>query len=169
MSTDPTAFAISFDLTTERMRGTATHGNTPFDVPFISQIQGNLWQGGCENGLVLPTNIKHVISLYKWEKYAIKHELDSFMEVKMHDSIEDVDTLQVIALAEWVNVCRAHKPTLVHCQAGLNRSTLVAATALVISGEMTAVDAITHIRAQRSPACLCNPLFLKFVRNLEVD
>ena len=165
-SVDPTAFPIEFDPATQRMVGIAVHGNTPFDVPFISQIQGNLWQGGCADGLILPPYIENVISLYKWEKYTITHELDSYMEVTMHDSTAGVDMVQVIALAEWVNACRYRGPTLVHCQAGLNRSSLVAVTALIISGDMDAPTAIAHIRAQRSPACLCNPTFLRFVQEV---
>jgi len=62
-----------------------------------------------------------------------------------------------------VNACREDGPTLVHCQAGLNRSSLVAARALVLGG-MTADDAIALIREKRSPACLCNPAFERWLR-----
>lgn len=160
MSDDPTAFEIDFDPLTLHMRGYTAHGNRYFDVPFISQIDGDLWQGGCQYGLVLPPFIQHVISLYKWERYTVEHELSSFLEVTMYDSAAgEVDIDQLIAIAQWVNTCAEAAPTLVHCQAGLNRSSLVAGTALIISGAYDADLAIQRLRDQRSPACLCNPLF----------
>jgi protein-tyrosine phosphatase len=63
----------------------------------------------------------------------------------------------------WVNACRAAGPTLVHCQAGLNRSSLVIARALILSG-MPSVAAIALIREKRSPACLSNPSFERWLR-----
>lgn len=158
---DPTAFDIDFDPTVQRMRGYAAHGNTPFDVPFVSQITDNLWQGGCETGLVLPYNIKHLISLYPWERYEINHELDTELYVRMYDSTsQGFDQVKVIA--QLVNACRKSGPTLVHCQAGLNRSSLVATTALILSG-MDNQEAVDLIREQRSPACLCNPSFERWL------
>lgn len=164
MSVDPTAFAIDFDPRAQRMRGVAVHGNTPFDVPFISNIAPNLWQGGCEDGLVLPREIKHVVSLYKWEQYTVEHELESSLTVTMYDSLDGPDYDQVKALAQWVNICRQTGPVLVHCQAGLNRSSLVAATALVLDG-LSPEGAIALLRNVRSKACLCNPVFFDWVRN----
>lgn len=153
------------DPTIVRMSGTAYHGNTPFDVPFISHIDGNLYQGGCQNGLQLPKFIKHVISLYKWESYTVKHDLDSIMIVTMFDSLEQ-STEQVDAIANWINLCIKDGPTLVHCQAGLNRSSLVAGRALMLQGK-TADEAINLLRTNRSPACLCNPSFEKHLRGLD--
>jgi len=57
-----------------------------------------------------------------------------------------------------VNEYKKHGVTLVHCQAGINRSGLVTALALVEEG-MKAVDAIALLRAKRSPAVLCNRAF----------
>ena len=117
---DPTAFDIDFDPREQRMRGIATHGHTPFDVPFISHVEGNLWQGGCENGLILPEEIQHVVSLYPWEKYTINHDA-TYTEYRMYDS-HDIQEDDVRAAAELVNERVLDGPTLVHCQAGLNRS-----------------------------------------------
>lgn len=165
--TDPTRIDITFDPRERRMRGTATHGMTPFDVPFISHVEGNLWQGGCANGLVLPTDIEHVVSLYKWERYTVEHELRSFTEITAYDSADgDGEALggmsieQVLAIAATVNEACETGVTLVHCQAGLNRSGLIAATALVLSGTCaTGAEAVALIRERRSPAVLCNPAF----------
>ena len=157
MSADPTRIDIDFDPREQRMRGRAYHGNTPFDVPYISQITDDLWTGGCTDGLVLPPEIAHVVSLYPWEAYTIKHELRSLLSVRMYDS-EDQGFEQVNAIAAWVNVCRRDGPTLVHCQAGLNRSGLVAARALTLDG-MSGSEAISLLREKRSPAVLCNRAF----------
>lgn len=158
MSADPTAFPIQFDPREQRMRGTAIHGNTPFDVPFVSKITDNLWQGGCENGLVLPTEVVHVVSLYPWEAYKVRHELQSHTSVRLYDDLDGPDREQMVALARWINVCRKTGVTLVHCQAGLNRSGLLAGLALVLEGR-TPADAVALLRSTRSPAVLCNPVF----------
>lgn len=176
---DPTQITLQTNVKKEkdptiiRMSGIATHGHTPFDVPFISQIEGNLWQGGCQNGLQLPTFFKHLISLYPWEQYQIKHDMNSVMYVKMYDSLEQ-SMEQVDAIARWINICVKDGPTLVHCQAGLNRSSLVAARSLMIRDteaplgvyKLTADEAIALLREKRSPACLCNQAFEEHLRNL---
>lgn len=152
------------------MRGIAWHGNTPFDVPYISEIADNLWQGGCEDGLILPRHIKHVVSLYPWERYTAKHRLESELYVRMYDST-DQGYEQVNQLARWINLCRQSGPVLVHCQAGLNRSSLVAAAALYLEHLDDEVEAwsgdqiVNHLRAKRSLAVLCNPAFEDEVRS----
>lgn len=156
-SEDPTKIDIRFDPREQRMNGIAHHGHTPFDVPFISEINETLWVGGCTDGLILPETIDHVVSLYPWEQYSPSRDLKSMLSVRMYDSL-DQSTEQVKAIAAWVNACRAEGPTLVHCQAGLNRSNLVAATALILDG-MAPADAIALLREKRSPAVLCNPAF----------
>ncbi len=158
---DPTRIEINFDPREQRMVGVARHGRTPFDVPYVSHITGNLYQGGCATGLVLPPDIAHVISLYPWESYAVLHDVQSVLSVVMYDS-EEQGYAQVDAIAVWVNACCKSGPTLVHCQAGLNRSSLVAARALVLEG-MEPAEAIELLRAKRSPAVLCNPAFEKWL------
>jgi protein-tyrosine phosphatase len=55
---------------------------------------------------------------------------------------------------------------LVHCQAGLNRSGVVVARALMADG-MSAVEAVSLIRERRSPACLCNPAFERWLSTVD--
>jgi protein-tyrosine phosphatase len=162
MSGDPTAIPIAFDPREQRMRGMAVHGNTPFDVSFISEIADNLWMGGCEDGLVLPTHIEHLISLYPWEQYEVRHKLTSQLTVKMYDSDGGAEPEQVAALAQWASVCRRLGPVLIHCQAGLNRSGLITAMTLVHDG-MAPAEAIALLRERRSPAVLCNESFERLV------
>jgi protein-tyrosine phosphatase len=152
-----------------RFEGVTAHGNMYFDVPFISEIVPGLWQGGCQNGLKLPYLITDVVSLYRWERYDII-ALHSFTEITMYDTEAGTpDRDEVFALADWVNLRRkAGGQVLVHCQAGLNRSSLVAATALVRNGDFTPEEAVAHMRETRSPACLCNRKFEEFVLELEI-
>lgn len=147
------------------MSGIAVHGNTPFDAPYISHIEGNLYQGGCTTGLVLPTIIKHVVSLYPWERYSVSelaHADGSYTEVKMYDSSDEVDYYNVLNLALFVRDKLLDGPTLVHCQAGLNRSGLIAGAALILMGS-SPEQAIKQLRAKRSPAVLCNQTFERFL------
>lgn len=147
--------------------GWATHGPTYIpEVTFVSQIEGNLWQGGCETGLQLPHFFKHILSLYPWERYRINHEMESQSYVKMYDSLEQ-SFEQIDILAQWVNECKKTGPILVHCQAGLNRSSLVVARSLMLEGR-TAEESINLIRGKRSPASLCNPAFEEWLRTLNV-
>lgn len=161
---DPTKIDIDFDPEKQRMTGIARHGFTPFDVPYISHIKDNLWQGGCKNGLILPNFIEHLFSLYPWEKYTINHALKESHSIKMYDSLEQ-GFHQVEEIAKAVVDCCGSGPTLVHCQAGLNRSSLIAARALMLQG-MDAKSSIQLIRARRSPACLCNKSFEKWLLSL---
>lgn len=164
-SVDPTAIEIEFDPLQQRMCGVAVHGNTPFDVPYISEIEEGFYQGGCANMLTLPRNIDHLVSLYPWEQYDVLHDLGSRLEIRMFDSVRQAPPMtQVIRIAKWVNECREQGPTLVHCQAGLNRSSLVAATSLILRG-MSPQDAVAMLREARSPAVLCNPRFEHMVLN----
>ena len=58
----------------------------PFNVPLISEIDHNLWQGGCEQGLILPRLVKHLVSLYSWERFTVRRELNSVLVARMYDS-----------------------------------------------------------------------------------
>lgn len=141
-----------------RMNGIAIHGNTKFSVPFISHVVGNLYQGGCATGLVLPERFRHVISLYQWERYSVRHEGVRRQEVEMLDAAERPDYDEVLRLARLVHESCQDGPTLVHCQAGLNRSGLIAGAALTLDG-YSPEAAIKLLRDRRSPAVLCNRTF----------
>lgn len=163
---DPTRIDIKFDPMRKRMEGIAYHGNTPFSVPYISQISKHLFQGGCENGLILPNEITFVLSLYPWEKYTL-HDNAERLEVKMYDSLDQafgqVDDLAGVVISRL----EAEENVLVHCQAGLNRSSLIAARVLMLMNDWDADTAIKTIRENRSPACLCNPAFEEHLRSLD--
>lgn len=131
-------------------------------LPLISHIKDNLYVGGCIEGVKLKNFFSHVFSMYKWEKYHV----DPFTKVHtvtMYDSNEGPDRAEIDDLA-W-RVAQALKDggnVLVHCQAGINRSNLVAAAALVKLG-YTVTDAIALLRKQRSNIVLANQTFEKFL------
>ncbi len=164
MSSDYTAIDIEFDPTQQRMTGRTYHKNLYFDVPYISEITPALYQGGCTNGLILPDNIEHVVSLYPWEQYTINHEPKSLLSIYMYDSESEATSI-VSSVVAWVlPKIAAGEKTLIHCQAGLNRSSLIAAMVLRASGAYSGQEAIDFLRKKRSSACLCNSTFEKYVR-----
>ena len=154
---------LQADLESHHIEGFAVHGDTPFSMPLVSHIIGNLWTGGCRDGVVLPDDFRYVISLYPWERYELGPDTER-VEVTMYDSAADLgDDEQLYELAALVNTYRAAGRTLVHCQAGLNRSSLVAGLALVEDG-MTPDEAIDLLRERRSPTVLCNHAFERWLR-----
>jgi protein-tyrosine phosphatase len=153
------------DFEQHRIRGFVYHavgkGIDPnIDIPLASHVKDNLWQGGCKDGVVLPDGFKHVVSLYKWERYQRPQGCE-LHEFTMYDSLEQ-GTEQALDIADLVLECLDDGPTLVHCQAGLNRSGMVAALTLVKLGFAPA-DAIDLLRKGRSPLVLVNESFEEFV------
>lgn len=154
------------DFTSHHIEGIAREGNVSFSVPLITHVENNLWQGGCINGVSLEGNFKHIISLYPWERFNSGGELDSFLEVKLYDSGNLPDKTQLYNIARWINEClKTGKNTLVHCQAGLNRSALVTSLALILQGRQPK-DVISLLRDKRCPAVLCNKTFREWLESL---
>jgi protein-tyrosine phosphatase len=152
------------DPLTRRMTGVTIGGFDLSDVPLISEIVPGLWQGGSADWMVLPEFIAHFVSLSRRKPCTVAHDLVTQLARRMTDSAAQ-DMSVVDPVARWVNDCRETGPVLVQCAAGLNRSGLVVARALTLGG-MTAEQAITLIRARRSPACLRNEAFEGWLRGL---
>lgn len=147
------------------------HGNHHIQVPFITEVAHNLWQGGCEEGLVLPDFFEHVVSLYPWEKYTVNHMLHSNLEVAVFDDAS-FDKEVIDQIAAWTASRILDGPTLVHCQMGINRSSMVIVRALQMlllgrdgTGDMSADEAIKLVRDKRSPYCLCNSAMEEALRS----
>jgi protein-tyrosine phosphatase len=150
------------DLSTHRIEGIARMGNKPFSVTLFSHIHGNLWTGGCPIEKA-PANIVFIVCLYPWEPYEI-HDRQMLTSIKLYDHGETPEETTLFILAKHVQECMAAGPTLVHCQAGLNRSALVAGLALILGG-MEPAKAIALLREKRSDAVLCNPAFERWLLN----
>lgn len=128
-----------------------------FDAPLISHIEGNLWTGGCINGVVLPDSFVRVFSLYPWERYVLGDNTER-VEVEMYDS-DSVPNREVLdGIVDQIVASLNEGPTLVHCQAGLNRSGLLSALVLMRLGR-SAKDAIALLRERRHEVVLCNQTF----------
>lgn len=128
-----------------------------------THIEGNLWMGGCHNDVILPDDFRFVVSMYPWEKYRLGPNTERF-EYAMYDSNE-VDAPMVeeasnklVDLMHLANQSIMRPRVLVHCQAGLNRSGIVAALALMKNGR-TAREAIGLLREKRDEGVLCNHFF----------
>lgn len=156
---------LSADLDSHPIEGWL-HTGERLSVPLISHIVDNLYVGGCVNGVDLDDYFTRIVSLYKWERYSYNTAKTELYEFTMYDSDGvDVETVElavdaaVVALNEGGNV-------LIHCQAGINRSNLVAARALMKVKGITADAAIALLRAGRSQLVLANRTFENYLRSL---
>jgi protein-tyrosine phosphatase len=161
---------VTIDWQNKRMQG-HVRGFGPtdgwMDIPLISPVDEKLglYQGGCMQDVQLGDTFKTVVSLYPWERYARAEGTDLY-EIKMLDSSEGVDFDDLLKASNAVLKGLEKGKTLVHCQAGLNRSGLTAAFTLMRLG-MPAQDAIDLLRRQRSPMVLCNQTFVNQLHGLE--
>jgi hypothetical protein len=109
-----------------------------------------------------------ILNLFPWGAYIVPEGV-TYREVEMYDDAGIPDKDEVDELAAWVIERRGLGESgrvYVHCQAGLNRSSLISARVLMLAKRITADAAIEHIRTRRSPMCLCNEDFEKFLRGL---
>lgn len=150
---------LSADFTSHPIQGIARaareNGKSGlFKVPLISHVEGNLYQGGCINGVKLHDDFHHVVSLYPWEQYALGPNTTR-SEYKLHDSSEVPPSEQLHQIADEVIANLPEGKVLVHCQAGLNRSGLIAGLVLIKLGR-TPQEAIDLLREKRCNVVLCN-------------
>lgn len=107
-----------------------------------------------------------ILNLYQWGDYVVPEGTEQ-LTVEMYDSLSELSD-QIEELAEtvvgWLN---KGKKVLIHCQAGLNRSSLLTARVLMIKYKMKAQEAINLIRDQRSPMCLCNDSFVDYLLSFD--
>lgn len=159
---DPTKYPIEGYAQAAEERGV----DSRFSCDAITEVADNLWTGGCLPGVDLPEDFKYVVSLYPWGKWGLPDGCER-VEWEMFDSAEQaLDAVD--ERAEFVNECRAKGKTLVHCQAGLNRSGLVTARALMLGPEkLSGEEAIALLREKRTPLVLCNEQFEKHILGLD--
>lgn len=128
-------------------------------MPIITHVKDNLWHGGYVDNLDLGDTFPYVISMYKWEKYPTNGLTYAF---EMYDG-GSVDQETLFDAVERTEACLdTGENVLVHCQAGLNRSSLVVATVLIRQG-MEPAEAIRFLREKRSEMVLCNHTFERYL------
>lgn len=151
--------ALSADFDSYHIEGIAAASNQYFKAPLISEILPGLWQGGCIDGVRLPDDFDLEVSLYPWERYVIGPDTER-VEIKAYDNADVPDLTGAVDLA--YEAWKSGKKVLINCQAGLNRSGLVAAQVLM-RDDYTASDAIQLLRDKRSPVVLCNKHFVNWL------
>lgn len=87
-------------------------------------------------------------------------------EFEMYDSATGIPENLDDAVKMVISWLEDGRRVLVHCQAGLNRSSLVVARVLMDKYGMEPDEAIDHIRSNRSPLCLCNDTFRQYLKGL---
>jgi hypothetical protein len=131
------------------------------------EIVPNLWQGG------YPGSWLHDFEAVVNMTPDLCPEIPGFTGVYVQHAMNDVDELpDMDALGSIVDFVvssvGAGRKTLVHCHAGLNRSGLVVALALVKMGRKP-VDAIALQRSARDSFVLCNRTFERYVLDLDPE
>jgi protein-tyrosine phosphatase len=156
------------DLTSHHIEGYAAmgEGQPHFSVSLVSHITGNLWTGGVLHGVRLSDDFEYVLSLYPFEKYKLGPHTKRW-EHPLSDGDRVPPREMLITLAAMAGQAVNKGKTLVHCQAGLNRSALIAGLMLVRTGDWTADQAIELMREVRSPVVLCNQFFERWLREYE--
>lgn len=135
------------------------------DLTLISHIEDNLYVGGCMDGIDLGDFFSHVFSMYKWEAYTVGPHT-KVHTVTMYDAHGAADPAEIEDLAQRVSdALDKGGNVLVHCQAGINRSNLVAAAALVKRGR-TPEEAIGLLRNRRHRHVLANRSFEDHIKGL---
>lgn len=125
------------------------------------KIVDNVWVGG---NPVEVTKFQYIVALNHTPTYHIPNGTFAIV-YPFDDAAWMPDLVKLHELADAVNRFADQGPTLVHCSAGLNRSALVVALALVKRG-MTPGDAIALIRSKRGTDALHNKTFTEWLMAL---
>ena len=135
-------------------------------TPLYSEVAPNLFMGGTDDNATIDQAqpLRHfeggkefdcVVTLYAWAapaNWGVEERRFGFPDA---DIIEEY-LPTIIELAQWAHAkWSSGKRVNIRCQAGLNRSGLITALTLMISG-MTADEAIDTLREKRSTYALCN-------------
>src|SRR3954452_525404 len=153
---------------------------SPYTIPSgnvpswrASEILPGLFQGGTRDDDVVQVAqvgsgfgghrpYDAVVTLYAWAQ-PVPWEVEELRYGFGDCDIALADTDRILRAARWARRrWRSGDRVLIRCQAGLNRSGLVAALVLMLEG-YDAEDAIALIRQQRSRWCLCNEHFVAWL------
>jgi hypothetical protein len=135
-------------------------------TPLYSEVAPNLFMGGTDDKATIDQaqKLRHfegnnefdcVVTLYAWAapaNWGVEERRFGFPDANIIE--EYIPT--IVELAQWAHAkWAAGKKVNIRCQAGLNRSGLVTALTLMISG-LSADEAIKTLREKRSDYALCN-------------
>jgi len=143
-------------------------------TPLYSEVAPNLFMGGTDDNATIDQAqaLRHfegsnefdcVVTLYAWAapaNWGVEERRFGFPDANIIE--EYIPT--IIELAQWAHAkWAAGKKVNIRCQAGLNRSGLVTALTLMISG-LSADAAIKTLREKRSDYALCNGQYEHWLR-----
>lgn len=143
------------------------HTGERLNVPLISHVVDNLYVGGHADRLNLGDFFSHVFSLYVWGRQYPTHEDTVHHSLTLYDSPDADLTNLTHFVDEVINALNEGGNVLVHCQAGINRSNLVAALALRQWKGMTSAEAIALLRERRTHLVLANAGFERYLLGLD--
>jgi hypothetical protein len=143
-------------------------------TPLYSEVAPNLFMGGTDDNATIDQaqKLRHfegsnefdcVVTLYAWAapaNWGVEERRFGFPDANIIE--EYIPT--IVELAQWAHAkWAAGKKVNIRCQAGLNRSGLVTALTLMVSG-MSAQDAINTLREKRSDYALCNGEYERWLK-----
>ncbi len=143
-------------------------------TPLYSEVAPNLFMGGTDDNATIDQaqKLRHfegsnefdcVVTLYAWAapaNWGVEERRFGFPDANIIE--EYIPT--IVELAQWAHAkWAAGKKVNIRCQAGLNRSGLVTALTLMISG-MSAQEAINTLREKRSDYALCNGEYERWLK-----
>jgi hypothetical protein len=144
-------------------------------TPLYSEVAPNLFMGGTDDNATIDQaqKLRHfegsnefdcVVTLYAWAapaNWGVEERRFGFPDANIIE--EYIPT--IVELAQWAHTkWAAGKKVNIRCQAGLNRSGLVTALTLMISG-MSAENAIKTLREKRSDYALCNGEYERWLKH----
>jgi hypothetical protein len=146
----------------------------------MHEVLPDLWQGGTHDDdtlgnerfarkpFITKANFDAVVTMYQYANpvgWFVKEMRYCIYDAQM----DTIDLDELFTTARWAyNEWAEGKRVLIRCQAGWNRSGLITALVLMLDG-IPATEAIDIIRHQRSENALCNPAFVEFLENLDLD
>ena len=146
----------------------------------MHEILDGLWQGGTHDDdtlgnerfahrpFITKAEFDTVITMYQYANPAgwfVKEYRYCIYDSNLNTvDLEELFATARIAYDDWAD----GKRVLIRCQAGWNRSGLITALVLMLDG-IPATEAIDLIRNKRSENALCNPDFVEFLENLDIN
>jgi hypothetical protein len=149
------------------------HTDDQYPTEPFAQILPGLFMGGTADddtvnygkklsGLNDESIFDAVVTLYSWAQpmgWGVEEMRYGFADA----SVDHFDTERLLRVSKWAfDRWNAGEQVLIRCQAGLNRSGLVAALTMMHAGYEPA-DAIRQIRQQRSEMALFNNHFVTWL------
>lgn len=139
-----------------------THDDDTVDIGRRS-TRRRTWVDMHEDAEIGPDEFDAVVTMYAWARPVDWGVEELRWGIMDSPEMADADVASIYETVVWAHRrWTGGKRILVRCQAGLNRSSLIAALVLVRDG-YTPREAIDKIRRQRSGRCLFNEGFERFI------